>query len=165
MDSTLAFADTLARLAAATAAGMVIGLDRAWRGKPAGIRTLALVSLGAALTCVATVHLTALREQPDAVSRAVQGVIQGVLAGIGFLGAGVVLRRPEEGDIDGLTTAAAVWIAAALGIACGLGAWVVALVGVTLALLVLVLLSPLDRLIDAWRARRKGAGDGGPATR
>jgi putative Mg2+ transporter-C (MgtC) family protein len=142
--------DIALRLLASVAAGMAIGLDREWRGKPMGVRTLALVSLGAALACVTTVHLRVLGDDPDAVSRVVQGVLTGVLTGVGFLGAGAVLQR-REGDIEGLTTAATVWVTAALGIACGLASWAVVAVGIGLTLVVLVLLNPLDD----WIARRR----------
>jgi putative Mg2+ transporter-C (MgtC) family protein len=68
----------------------------------------------------------------------VQGLIQGMMAGIGFLGAGVILRKPEADSVKGLTTAATVWLAAALGICCGLGQWTVVIVAVVLGLLILV---------------------------
>lgn len=152
----LEFGDIALRLAASVFVGVLIGLDREWRGKPVGIRTLALVSLGSALVAVATVNLSVLNHEPDAVSRVVQGVIQGVMAGVGFLGAGTVLRHHEEGEVHNLTTAATVWVAAALGIACGLATWEIVWIGVGLTIAVLVLLQPLDVLVDRLRARRKG---------
>jgi putative Mg2+ transporter-C (MgtC) family protein len=84
----------------------------------------------------------------------VQGVIQGIMAGISFIGAGVILRDSQRQEVTGLTTAATVWVTAALGIACGLGAWVIVGVTVTLALLVLAGLAGLDQAI-AHRAARK----------
>jgi putative Mg2+ transporter-C (MgtC) family protein len=155
------FGDVALRLAASVGVGVLIGLDREWRGKPVGIRTLALVSLGAALVSVATVHLAVLNNEPDAVSRVVQGIIQGVMAGIGFLGAGAILRHPAEGEVQNLTTAATVWVAAALGIACGLATWEIVGIGAALTIVVLVVLNPLDRWIDAQRAKHKGARGGG----
>ncbi|HYD86821.1 MAG TPA: MgtC/SapB family protein [Vitreimonas sp.] len=157
IDPAVDLADIALRLAASVIVGVAIGIDREWRGKPVGIRTLALVSLGSALVSLATVHLTALNGEPDAVSRVVQGIIQGVMAGIGFLGAGAVLRSHEEGEVHNLTTAATVWVAAALGIACGLAAWEIVWVGVGLTLIVLVLLHPLDVWVDRMRAKREGA--------
>ncbi|WP_395647501.1 MgtC/SapB family protein [Terricaulis sp.] len=149
-------ADIALRLFAATIVGVIIGIDREWRGKPVGVRTLGLVSLGSALVCLATVHLSALNNEPDAVSRVVQGVIQGVMAGIGFLGAGAVLRKPDDdgGGVHGLTTAATVWVTAALGIACGLATWRIVALGVVLTLAVLVALLPLDAWFDRRRARQ-----------
>lgn len=140
------------RLLAAVVVGMLIGLDREWRGKPVGIRTLALVSLGAALVCLTTVHLRALDDEPDAVARVVAGVIEGVMTGIGFLGAGAVLQRRASRDIEGLTTAATVWVTAAIGIACALASWAVVALGVGLTLVILVLLNPLDRWVEKHRS-------------
>lgn len=148
--------DIALRLVAATVVGMIIGIEREWRGKPIGVRTLGLVSLGSALVCLATVHLSALNNEPDAVSRVVQGVIQGVMAGIGFIGAGAVLHKQDEngGYVHGLTTAATVWVAAALGIACGLATWGIVALGVVLTLVVLVVLLPIDAFFDRLRTRR-----------
>jgi len=143
--------DLVLRLLAALAVGMLIGLDREWRGKPVGIRTLALVSLGAALVCITTVHLRALNEDPQAIARVVSGVIEGVMTGIGFLGAGAVLQRRDGAEVEGLTTAATVWVTAALGIACGLASWGIVAVGVGLTIVVLVALNPLDD----WIQRRR----------
>lgn len=153
VDPAIDFGDIALRLIAATAVGALIGLDREWRGKPVGIRTLALVALGSALVAVGTVHLTVLNNEPDAVSRVVQGVIQGVMAGIGFIGAGAILRHPDQGAVQNLTTAATVWVAAALGIACGLAAWEIVGIGAALTLIVLVVLNPLDHWIDARRKK------------
>lgn len=147
--------DVALRLLASVAVGALIGFDREWRGKPVGVRTLALVSLGSALVSLATFHLSALNGQPDAVSRVVQGIIQGVMAGIGFIGAGAILRHPRAGDVQNLTTAASVWVTAALGIACGLAAWSIVWIGAVLTLLVLVVLHPVDAWIDR-RRRDKG---------
>jgi putative Mg2+ transporter-C (MgtC) family protein len=153
VDPAVDFGDVALRLVAATAVGALIGLDREWRGKPVGIRTLALVALGSALVAVGTVHLTVLNNEPDAASRVVQGVIQGVMAGIGFIGAGAILRHPDQGAVQNLTTAATVWVAAALGIACGLAAWEIVGIGAALTLVILVVLNPLDHWIDARRTK------------
>ena len=142
------------RLAAAVITGMVIGLDREWRGKTVGVRTLALVSLGSALVCLATVHVAALQNRPDAISRVIQGVIQGVMTGFGFLGAGAILKGPNQHQAHGLTTAATVWVTAALGIACALATWPIALIGVGLTLIVLVVLHPIDLWFDKRRAQQ-----------
>lgn len=155
VEASVDLADVALRLAAAVLVGVLIGIDRERRGKPVGIRTLALVSLGSALVCLSTVHLSALNNEPDAVSRVVQGVIQGVMAGIGFIGAGAVLRT-GGGGVHNLTTAATVWVTAALGIACALAAWQIVWIGAGLTLIVLIALDPLDDLIERWR-RRRGA--------
>ena len=139
--------DALMRLGAATAAGIAIGINRDLTNKPIGMRTLALVSLGAATVTVASIQFNVMADHPDALSRVVQGVIQGIMAGISFIGAGVILRHQDTGTVEGLTTAATVWISAALGIACGLAAWTVAAVAAVLALASLVGLYWLDNLM------------------
>ena len=114
--------DVTLRLGGAAVAGILIGLNRDMANKPIGMRTLALVSLGAAAVSVSAIQFSFMDNHPDALSRVVQGVIQGIMAGISFIGAGVILRDHKAGEVTGLTTAATVWVTAALGIACGLGA-------------------------------------------
>jgi len=111
------------------------------------MRTLGLVALSAAIVSVASIQVPGMTEHPDALSRVVQGILQGVMAGIGFIGAGVILRDREAGTVQGLTTAATVWVAAALGIACGLGAWVVVVMGTIIAIVLLVLVKAFEHLI------------------
>ena len=121
--------DIIVRLGAAILIGGVIGLDRNLHHKPTGVRTLGLVAVGAALAVLAVVH----DRQAD-VSR----VIQGVITGVGFIGAGVILHQATNGKVHGLTTAASIWVTAALGVLCGLAAWkllVVAVAGVLFLLL------------------------------
>lgn len=130
--------DVAWRLCAAVAVGMLLGLNRDLSNKPIGMRTLGLVSLGAAIVSVSTVHFESLIDHPDALSRVVQGVIQGVMAGIGFIGAGVILRDTKEKTVKGLTTAATVWVTAALGIACGLASWQIVVLSVILSVFLLV---------------------------
>ena len=121
------------RLFAAAAIGSGIGIDREVRGKPAGMRTHALVSLGAALLTLVVIRVAPPSlEHIDAVSR----VIQGIIAGVGFLGGGAILKSAES--VHGLTTAASIWFVAALGAACGMGQWVAALVATALAFLILI---------------------------
>ena len=129
--------DEIFRLLAAAGAGIAIGVNREMQGKPLGMRTLALVGLGSAIAALTAVDFRGLDEHPDALSRVVQGVLQGVLTGIGFIGAGVVLRDKESGTVQGLTTAASVWVTAAIGIACALAAWHLVVIGVALTLVVL----------------------------
>ncbi|MDZ4689892.1 MgtC/SapB family protein [Terricaulis sp.] len=155
MDNTIDLVDVALRLGAAVMVGIVIGFDREWRGKPLGIRTMALVCLGSALVCVATMHLEALDHDPQALSRVIQGIVTGVLTGVGFLGAGAVLQRGGSGQIEGLTTAATVWVAAALGVACGLASWEVVGVGAALTLCVLIALYPLDLLVARLRRDKR----------
>jgi putative Mg2+ transporter-C (MgtC) family protein len=138
--------DEVLRLLAATATGIVIGLDRDIGGNPVGMRTLALVALASALAALSAVNFANLRDHPDAVARVVQGTLTGVLTGVGFIGAGVVLRDREANTVYGLTTAATVWVAAALGIACALGAWPLVCTAVGITLFVLFVLGWIERL-------------------
>jgi putative Mg2+ transporter-C (MgtC) family protein len=132
------FIDTILRLGAAVAAGVVIGINRDLANKPIGMRTLGLVALGAAVVSLATIRVEGMADHPDALSRVVQGIIQGIMAFISFIGAGVILRDTQAKTVEGLTTAATVWVTAALGIACGLAAWTIVGVAVVLALILLV---------------------------
>jgi putative Mg2+ transporter-C (MgtC) family protein len=148
----LSYLDVGLRLGAAALVGGVIGINRDLADKPIGVRTLGLVGLGAAAVSVATIQVSGMAENADAMSRVVQGIIQGVMAGISFIGAGVILRNPEAQTVEGLTTAATVWVAAALGIACGLAAWNVVLIGTVLALILLVVMYWIESLLA--RAKR-----------
>jgi putative Mg2+ transporter-C (MgtC) family protein len=146
--------DILLRMGAAVVAGIIIGSNRDWAGKPVGMRTLGLVSLGSAIVCLATIRLQIFEGHPDALSRVVQGLIQGIMGGIGFIGAGVILRDRKSETIKGLTTAATVWVTAALGIACALAAWRIVAVAVSLALLTLVGLGWIEGIYDKGRGAR-----------
>ena len=127
----LGYLDVFLRLGAAVLAGAVIGFDREIRDKPAGLRTLTLVSLGSAVFVLTSLDSGAL----DSTSR----VIQGIITGIGFLGAGTIIRGRDEQSVRGLTTAASVWLAAAIGIACAMANWALVLAGSVFGLLVLAL--------------------------
>ena len=150
------------RLATATATGAVLGLNRKLRGKPAGLRTHALVSLGAALA-VLTADLV-VGEGPGADRGAVTRAIQGIIAGVGFLGGGAILKSGAADVVRGLTTAASIWLSACVGVACGAGYWLAAVVAVALALLVLVAGGPLEKIagrLAGERPRdRRRQGDG-----
>jgi putative Mg2+ transporter-C (MgtC) family protein len=147
MDGVLATGEIALRLGAATAFGIALGVTRDLKHKPTGMRTLGLVALGASLATVATVYLGPIQSDPDALSRVVQGVLQGVLTGIAFLGAGAIIRRTDD-DHPGLTTAANVFVTASIGIACGMGEWNAALIGGGLALVVLVGLQPVEKWLE-----------------
>jgi putative Mg2+ transporter-C (MgtC) family protein len=134
------------RLCSAALIGAVLGLNRELLGKPAGLRTNALVSLGAAMLTLGSIGVAAgnpLNPDEGAVSRTIQGII----TGIGFLGAGVILRDVGGTRVHGITTAATIWLAATLGILCGIGGWPVATVGFVLTLLILIIGRRLDQFI------------------
>jgi putative Mg2+ transporter-C (MgtC) family protein len=137
--------ETAVRLGAALILGGMLGLNRELHGKPAGLRTHALVSLGAAVATIVALKSPdgSLLIDPNAIGR----VVQGILTGIGFLGAGVILRDPI-GHVSGLTTAATIWICAVLGIVCGLGYWYVLAITIGLAAFALLFGRPLERLAE-----------------
>lgn len=133
------------RLGAATLIGCLLGLDRELRDKPAGMRTHGLVCLGSALITLASLDITFTGERLDGAGAL--RAVQGLMAGIGFLGGGVILRDSSSQSIQGLTTAASLWVAACLGIACGMGLWITTLTAVGLTLLVLTAGIRVERAI------------------
>ena len=141
------------RLIAATLVGGLIGLNRELKGKPAGLRTHALVTLGSALVTVVGVYSVIDKENidPSAISR----IIQGIITGIGFLGAGVILRDEINNRVRGLTTAATIWVSASIGIACGVGAWYAVMFTTALILVVLIVGGPIEQAMLRWIGRRK----------
>src|SRR5690606_28006610 len=132
------------RLALAALFGGLLGFEREHQGKAAGIRTHMLVAVGSALFVMAP-SLSGSEE--DAMSR----VIQGIVAGVGFLCAGTILKSDNDRDVKGLTTAAGVWLTAAIGIATGLGSALLALLGTLLGLFILNI---VPRLVDRCERHR-----------
>ncbi len=143
-------AEVLLRLITAITAGAVIGFNRFLHHKPAGFGTHALVSLGAALGTLATIRASG--SDTAAVSR----VIQGLVTGVGFIGAGEILRGNKEQDVHGLTTAASVWTAAMLGISSAIADFTLCITGMLLTLIVLVLSKPLEDFVARIMGRRPG---------
>ena len=142
----------LVRLLTAALLGGVLGYEREHHGKAAGLRTHMLVAMGAALFVLVP-------QQAGMLIEDMSRVIQGVVAGIGFLCAGAIIKNRAEEDVHGLTTAASVWMTAAIGIACGLGREVTAVLSTMLALGVLALL-PVVLGTD----RSKSRSPGGPGS-
>ena len=141
ISTPVTFLEILGRLALAVVLGAMVGLNRERLGKPAGLRTHALVSLGGALFT-----LVGLLLRPD--DAATTGrVIQGITAGIGFIGAGVIMHRQDTQVVQGLTTAAAIWVVAAVGVGVGCGLWRTSVSGAGLTLLVLIAGEGVDRWI------------------
>ena len=134
------WSDVILRLVGAATIGALIGLNRDLHHKPSGLKTLSLVALGAALVTLVVIDGTA---DPNAVSR----VLQGVITGIGFLGAGVIIREPSTTKVRGLTTAAAIWVTACLGSACGMGAWRPAMVATAILAFILLLGSKIEKAV------------------
>jgi len=129
------------RLALAAALGGVLGYERERQGKAAGVRTHMLVALGAALFVLVP-------QQAGVSDADMTRVIQGVVAGIGFLGAGAIIKGGAEESVKGLTTAAGIWLTAAIGIACGLGREATAVLSAALALGILSLVPHLGKVRD-----------------
>jgi putative Mg2+ transporter-C (MgtC) family protein len=144
------FLDLLARLGLAAVVGTVIGIDRELHRKPAGLRTHALVALGACLF-MAIGMMTAV--DPTLDLAAPGRVIQGIVAGVGFIGAGAIFRQGDRSMGHGLTTASTIWIVAALGTAAGAGLWRTTLSVTAIAVVILLLGDPVDRFLQR-RAER-----------
>ncbi len=135
------------RLGFALLFGALIGWEREATGKTrAGLRTHMLVSLGAALFVLVPIQLGLAQMSPDSLSR----VIQGVIAGVGFLGAGEIFSEPKSEStkfrIRGLTSAAAIWISAALGVVAACGLWQIGLIAVLMAWLILRVLKAVKKI-------------------
>jgi putative Mg2+ transporter-C (MgtC) family protein len=128
----------LIRLLAAAVLGGVIGWQREKAGKAAGLRTHILVALG---TCTFIVICTASNMTSDGISR----VIQGIVTGLGFLGAGTILTSSDQLHVKGLTTSAGIWMTAAIGVAAGLGTLGLAILATVITLVVLVTLRKIER--------------------
>jgi len=126
------------RLLMAMLLGGLIGYEREYRHKAAGLRTHMLVAMGAALFVLAP-------QQSGMPLPDLSRVLQGIVAGIGFLGAGAIIKLDRDQIIKGLTTAATIWTAAAIGIAAGMGREVLAIIATLVALFILVPLRRLDR--------------------
>lgn len=129
---------TTFRLLLAALLGGLLGYEREVHGKSAGVRTHMLVALGAAL-------FVALPEQAGAAEDAMSRITQGIIAGVGFLCAGTILKTREQTEVQGLTTAAGIWFTAAIGVAAGLGYEFTALLA---ALTAFFILSVVPRLLD-----------------
>lgn len=124
------------RLVIALLVGVIIGLERETKRKPAGLRTNMLVCFGSALIVLVPIQIGAAQQNLDVLGRAISGVVSGV----GFIGGGTILR---EARVKGLTSAAAIWVSAALGIAAGCGLWILSLTGALITLIIL-------RVFDRW---------------
>jgi putative Mg2+ transporter-C (MgtC) family protein len=144
LTSASELASTCIRLLVAVLLGALLGYDRERQDSAAGLRTHMLVALGAALIIIAA-------QQSGMDNADLSRVVQGVFAGIGFLGAGAIIKLNEQERIKGLTTAATIWATAAIGVAAGMGLAITAAIATLLALVILALLPRLEQHI----ARRR----------
>ncbi len=142
LDLLYEVSDTLLRFGVAAALGGALGIEREFHGQWAGLRTHMTVSLGAAIFVVLGIAVT------DNDAAQITRVIQGIAAGIGFLGAGTILKLSDKVQIKGLTTASSIWLAAALGTAAGLAKYKVAIGAAFIALVILAVLRPVEKWFD-----------------
>ena len=138
--------DLTLRLLLAAGLGAAIGIERELHRKPAGLRTNILIAVGAALFTTLSVHLAGVGGTPDRIAAQ-------IVTGVGFLGAGAILH--SGGSIHGMTTAATIWINAAVGMAVGAGQYTMAAVATGITVVVLAALAPFE----AWFERRNSADD------
>jgi putative Mg2+ transporter-C (MgtC) family protein len=129
------------RLVAAAVLGGFVGAEREYVRKAAGLRTHMIVALGAALFVLAPAE-AGLAEGD--VSR----IIQGIAAGIGFIGAGTILKRPDRQEVHGLTTAASIWLTASVGVAAAVGPLWLAGFGVVCAVVILFVFVAIERWLE-----------------
>ena len=134
--------EVVIRLLLAIISGTILGLNRWMHHKSAGVRTHSLVALSAALAILIMQSISG----SDAQSQS--RVFQGILSGIGFLGAGVIIHRGENASIKGLTTAASIWVCAVMGVAFGAGQISLGIIGLLGILLILILGGPLEKLTN-----------------
>ena len=145
--------DLLWRLLLSAGLGAVIGLEREYRRKPAGLRTNILIAIGSALFTILSISMTARTGDPSRVAGQ-------IVTGIGFLGGGAILRNRDT--VHGMTTAATIWVNAAIGIACGIGQYELATVTTALTLVVLVVLPPIETYFErraGWPDRHRPSPD------
>lgn len=160
VESQLNFSEDLTRIAVAALLGGVIGMEREWKGHWAGLRTHILVSTGCAIFIIAGMGIVG-RE-----SEAVTRVVQGIASGVGFLGAGTILKLDQKQQIKGLTTAGSIWLSAALGTAAGSGEYALAGAAAVVSLFVLGVLGPVEKAFERWNKkhrRREGETDYDPS--
>jgi putative Mg2+ transporter-C (MgtC) family protein len=143
-------ADIIIRLGLATVLSALIGAEREWREKPAGIRTNVMVGLGSCLITLASVQMPSLWPEFRPIDPG--RIAAQIISGIGFIGAGAIILRSNQGGVFGLTTAATLWVVAGLGMAIGFGFYVEALLTTALVFFTFLV---LGRVVRAVREKRK----------
>ncbi|MFC1781059.1 MgtC/SapB family protein [Planctomycetota bacterium] len=131
----------------ATFLGAVIGLEREFSGKAAGLRTNILICLGAAVFTIIS------RAMVNPANESVSRIAAQIVTGVGFLGAGAIIQ--DRGGVHGLTTAATIWLVASIGTACGAGFFLLAVITAVITIIVLIGLAKLAEPLDAYRDKRK----------
>lgn len=147
LGESLPVVEVMLRLIMALACGAVLGLDRQYRHKATGLRTLSLVAVGSAATTLIAIQMAASSTvSGEAANIDPTRVIQGLAQAVGFVSAGIIIRS-GSGDVHGATTAVVIWIASALGIACAAGFYVIAGMTLVLSLFVTTVLGLVERQI------------------
>src|SRR5262245_36897314 len=136
--------DLALRLLLAAGLGAAIGIERELRQKPAGLRTNILIAVGAALFTIVSVEIGTPGGTADRIAAQ-------IVTGIGFLGAGAIIRG--RGNVHGMTTAATIWVNAAVGMAAGAGYYLMASIATAISLIVLLALTPIDALFERRKER------------
>jgi len=135
--------DMFIRLLAAAALALLLGLERELRGKAAGLRSHMLVSLGASAFIIMGMHILFATAEGDPSARVdPTRIVEGVIGGIGFLGAGSIIQ--SRGSVQGITTGASIWMAGAVGVACGLGIFALAGMVTLMALIIMAVLGRFE---------------------
>lgn len=151
-----AWDDMLLRLGIAMFSGVFIGINRDLHNKPAGLRVLALVAVGSCAVTLGTL-LALDGEKNEGMREGMFRTVQGILSGMGFLGAGVILRgvRPGEEEVTGLATAASIWVSCILGILAGLGEWLLGGLAFGVTMVILTAGHSLERIFKRYGRERK----------
>ncbi|MDT8450094.1 MAG: MgtC/SapB family protein [Wenzhouxiangellaceae bacterium] len=159
MESELAFTDMLVRLLAAAGLASIIGLERELQKRPAGLRTHMLVALGAAAFMLVGYEILFATAVGDPNARIdPTRIVEGVIGGIGFLGAGSIIQA--RGSVQGVTTGAAIWLAGAIGVACGVGNYILASMITGIALVIMVALGFIEHeYVGSKSSGEDGGGD------
>ena len=142
-DTEIPILDMFIRLLAAAGLALVLGLEREIRGKAAGLRSHMMVSLGASAFIIMGMHILFATAEGDPSARIdPTRIVEGVIGGIGFLGAGSIIQ--SRGSVQGITTGASIWMAGAIGAACGLGIFALAGMVTVMALIIMVVLGRFE---------------------
>jgi putative Mg2+ transporter-C (MgtC) family protein len=155
METVLPFPVVAGRLALAVLLGGLVGFEREWRERPAGLRAHILVCLASAMFALIMIEISL---APGLNSNSIRidpgRLVEAITSGVAFLAAGVIIF--SRGEVHGLTTGAGMWLAASIGLACGLGLWKIAVFATLLGIIVLSLLHQLEvRLASKWEKKRK----------
>lgn len=146
LDSEIPIMTMFFRLLAAAGLALLLGLERELRGKAAGLRSHMLVSLGASAFIIMGMHILYATAEGDPSARIdPTRIVEGVIGGIGFLGAGSIIQ--SQGNIQGITTGASIWMAGAIGVACGIGNFALGGMVTILALIIMVVLGHFERQV------------------